>query len=67
MNKSKKIAVPKKILVKEDNIAMKKDYVTLWLSVTTFDTDDVVTASVASITKQFGAGVDATEKWWSED
>ena len=46
---------------------MKKDYVTLWLSVTTFDTDDVVTASGASITKQFGAGVDATEKWWSED
>lgn len=46
---------------------MKKQYVTLWLSVTTFDNDDVVTASIAFNTQTFGVGVNATETWWSEN
>ena len=46
---------------------MKKQYVTLWLSVTTFDNDDVVTASIAFNTKTFGVGVNAMETWWSEN
>lgn len=46
---------------------MKKNYVTLWLNVTTFDEDDVVTASVVFKTQKFGVGVNATETWWNED
>ena len=46
---------------------MKKTYVTLWLSVTTFETEDVVTASVASLTTTFGVGVNAKDTWWRED
>ena len=45
---------------------MKKSYVTLRLNVTTFENDDVVTASIEYNTKTFGVGVDATEKWWSD-
>ena len=45
---------------------MKKQYVTLWLSVTTFDTDDVVTASIAYNTTNFGVGVDAKDTWWKD-
>ena len=46
---------------------MKKQYVTLWLSVTTFETDDVITKSIAYNTKTFGVDVDATQQWWSGD
>ena len=46
---------------------MKKQYVTLWLSVTTFDSADVVTASITYSTKTFGVGVDATEQWWGSN
>jgi len=43
---------------------MKKSYVTLWLNVTTFENDDVVTASIAYNTTQYGVGVDAKDTWW---
>ena len=46
---------------------MKKNYVTLWLSVTMFEPEDIVTGSVAWNTIKSGFGVDATETWWSED
>ena len=45
---------------------MKKNYETLWLSVTTFDTEDVITASIES-TSEFWVGVDAKETWWKTD
>ena len=44
-----------------------KKYETLWLSVTTFDKDDVVTASVEYNTFESGVGVDATETWWTQN
>ena len=43
---------------------MKKNYVSLWFSVTTFDVEDVVTASVEYNTVTNGVGVDAKETWW---
>ena len=46
---------------------MKKTYVTLWLSVTMFEPDDIVTGSIAYNTTFYGVKVNATETWWSED
>ena len=43
-----------------------KKYETLWLCVTTFDKEDVVTASVVYNTFESGVGVNAGETWWNE-
>ena len=45
---------------------MKKNYVTLRLSVTTLS-EDVVTASIFYNTYEFGVGVDATNTWWKSE